>query len=66
MFYQLNWLSTLLYMRLYIKETLKQTLSIPQIFVSSQYKTPELLPEIWTSLHEVNILMHLIKFQQHN
>ena len=34
---------------LYIKETSKQTLYIPQItilFVSSQYKTPELLPEI--------------------
>ena len=68
MFYQLNWRSSLSYTRLYIKETSKQTLPIPQItilFVSSQYKTPELLPEIWTSLHEANILMHLITFQLH-
>ena len=46
----------------------KQTLSVPQItilFVSSQYKTLELLPEIWTSLHEANTLMHLITFQLH-
>ena len=68
MFYQLNWRGALLYtMRLYIKET-KQTLSVPQItilFISSQYKTLELLPEIWTSLHEANILMHLITFQLH-
>ena len=60
---------SLLYMRLYIKETSKQTLSVPQItilFIFSQYKTPELLPEIWMSLHEANILMHLITFQLHD
>ena len=42
---------------IHIKETSKQTLSVPQItilFVSSQYKTPELLPEILTSSHEDN------------
>ena len=46
------------------KETSKRTPD-NYFIVSSLYKTPKLLSEMWTSLHEANILMNLITFQLH-